>query len=411
MKPYLLILSAWVLLIQSGQAQSFQYRAELEPVPKDDFYRILLPAEVLGQLNRQLSDIRLYDDQHQEVPWLLKREQPVQRKSLFREYEIVRKISTPKVSTSLVIRNAAAIPINNLSLVIKNANVRKKARLSGSTDASTWYVIEEAYTLEALYRAAATTEVKLLNFPLSDYEYYQLEISDSLSPPLNILKVGYYDVQPENGKYSDIPGVTFTQRDSSAVRQSYVHVSLQNKARIDKLTINVRSPSRYRRSATLSTTGLYKSKRGKETWVYEPVTSVQLNSAGENTVFLSGLLVKDFYLIIDNADNPPLVLESLKAYQLNTYLIAELEQGKRYHLAFGNPAVQKPSYDLSYFEGNIPANLITLGVKAMVGSASNPASATPAFFTNKWFIWAAIGLVLLVLSYLSYQMLTEIGKK
>jgi hypothetical protein len=411
MKQYVLILST-LLLLSPVYAQTFRYKADVGSVPKDGFYRIMLSAEVLGQLNEQVSDIRLYDNKQQEVPWLLKKEQPVQQKALFQEYEIVRKVSTPKAGTSLVVRNVAKSPINNISLVIKNANVRKKARLSGSTDAKSWYVIEEAYNLEALYSTAATTEVKLLDFPLSDYEYYLLEINDSLSPPLNILKVGYYNVQSENGKYSDVPGITFTQKDSSAVRQSYVHISLPYQARIDKLIIDVQRPARYRRSATLSTVQFYKNRRGKETLVYEPIHSIELHSAGESTVFLPGVPVKDFYLIIDNEDNPPLVIGALKAYQLNTYLVAELKQDKSYHLSFGNPDTPKPSYDLSYFEDKIPANLATLNVKAVVSTTpTKVASGSPTFFTSKWFIWAAIGLVILVLSYLSYQILIEVAKK
>jgi hypothetical protein len=414
MKRFLGIIAFLSLLPSTSQGQTFQFKATLETVAKDSFYRIPLPPQVLGQLNTQLSDIRLYDEQHQEIPYLMRREQPVQSTTLFHEYEVVSKVLTPKVSTVLVLRNPIKSPINNLSLVIKNANVRKKARLSGSNDAKSWFVIEEAYNLEAMYSNTGTTEVKLLDFPLSDYEYYQLEINDSLSAPINILRVGYYDIQAENGKYAPIPGLSFTQLDSAAVRQSYIHVSLKNAAQIDKLTIDIKAPAHYRRTANLSLAEWRKGKRGERARIYESVSSLEISSSVENTLALSGFKAKEFYLIIDNEDNPPLTIGELKAYQLNTFLIAELKQGKTYHLEFANATIGLPSYDLPYFQEKIPANLSTVRIKEVAGvpvisgiNASTENPVTPTLFTSPLFIWIAMGLVLALLSYMSYRMLKE----
>ena len=404
------ILAGVCLLVQIGQGQAFQYRAEIEPAPQSGFYRIVLPAEVVGHLNEQFSDLRLYDQQ-QEVPYLLKREQPVRYQTLFREYKLVSKEITPQVATVLVLQNPARTRINNLSLLIKNAHVSKKARLSGSNDAQNWYVIEEGYRLEAIDNQEETAEVKILDFPLSDYEYYQLEINDSLSAPLNILRVGYYDVQAENGKYALIPGISFTKRDSSAMRQSYLHVMLADTSRIDKLTIRISAPAFYRRSAQISQLSEHKDRRGKPSWVYNLVSSLELSSSGENTVFLSGFRAKDFDLIINNEDNRPLTIDRLEASQLHTYLIAQLDAGKKYHLAYSNAGVGSPSYDLRFFQDKIPANLAVLDVKSPVHTLSVDHHAGTTLFSNRNIIWLAIGGVLLVLSYMSFRMLKEVGKR
>lgn len=411
MKPFFLILLFLSAIPLLSQGQSFQFKANVAPVQQGGFYRISLSPEVLGQLDANLTDIRMYDERRQEVPYLLKHEQPVQYKTLFKEYEIISKVMTPKVSTSLVLRNAAKSRINNLSLIIKNANVRKKAKLSGSNDAKTWYVIEEAYTLEAMYSATATSEVKILDFPLSDYEYYQLEINDSLSAPLNIQRVGYYDAYAENGKYASISGLSFTKIDSSTARQTYVHVSITNAARLDKVSIEVSEPALYRRQASLCVAEWRKIKRKKRQLVYEPIAQLELSSATENTIYLSGWKAKDFYLVIENEDNPPLSIGKVEAYQLNTYLIAELKQGQAYHLEFGDEKANAPSYDLRYFEDKIPANLPTVQVTKMVSLITPTDVHSPDFFTSPLFIWGAMGVVLLILSYMSYQMLKEMGDK
>jgi len=399
------------LLAGVAQGQNFQYRSEVQPATKPGFYRIMLPTEVVGHLNAQFSDLRLYDEQQHEVPYLLKREQPVRYQTLFREYKLVSKESTPKVGTVLVLQNSARSRINNLSLLIKNARVHKKVRLSGSNDARNWYVIEENYLLESIDNREQTAEVKILDFPLSDYEYYQLEINDSLSAPLNILRAGYYDVQTENGKYTLISGLSFTQRDSLPLRQSFVHVTLADTARIDKLTLRITPPTWYRRQAQLCRLIEQRGKTRKRPRIFDPLSTLKLSSAGENTVHLSGFRAKDFFIIIDNEDNQPLTISRVEASQLHTSLIAQLEPGKNYHLAFSSPGLGPPKYDLRYFQDKIPGNLAVLDIRQPVRIGAENRPSGPSLFSNRNMIWLAMGLVLLLLSYLSFRMVKELGKK
>ena len=136
-----------------------------------------------------------------------------------------------------------------------------------------------------------------------------------------------------------MPGLTFTQRDSTVSRQSFVRILLKDTVRMDKLMVQVSAPTLYRRTANLCQLVLHKGKRSRRTWEYQPVSSLELSSAGENTVYLNGLQARELYLVIDNEDNPPLPISELKAYQLNTYLIADLQQGKSYHLEFANRGI------------------------------------------------------------------------
>jgi hypothetical protein len=64
-----------LLLSQAAAGQSFAYRADLGAVPADSFYQILLPPAITGRLQPDFADIRLYDQQEREVPYLLVREE------------------------------------------------------------------------------------------------------------------------------------------------------------------------------------------------------------------------------------------------------------------------------------------------------------------------------------------------
>ncbi|QHT68748.1 hypothetical protein GXP67_19905 [Rhodocytophaga rosea] len=388
--------------------QHFQFKAAVNEVPENNYYRIYLSPYITGHLNEAYTDIRLYTGKGQETPYVLVKEKPVSYKTLFKEYTILSKTTREKSGTSLVVENTSHTRINNLSLLIKNTAVQKRARLSGSDDTTHWYIIADNYLLQTANSTSETAEMKILNFPLSDYTYYKLDINDSLSIPINILKAGYYDTYAENGKYTPIPDLSFQVQDSSSRKQTYVKISLPEPAYIDKMELNISQPAYYLRHARL---GIYKTvegKRGKKKQYFEVIREFDLNSSHVNNIPISGKWSEEFFLVIDNADNPPLQFASVSAYQLNTYLLANLRSGENYHLEFNDPDRPAPQYDLTYFTDKIPADaaLIQTGLPIALSNVT-PTETGPTFFTNKLFIWVAIGIVIALLAYMSYRMVKE----
>ena len=190
-----------ILLFGSAYAysQSFDREASLPAVSEDGFYKVLLSSDITQHLNDQLSDIRIFDHQHREVPYLLQTESPEHYRERFVEYEMVRKESRPRRSTSLVLRNRNKTPIDNIHLIIKNAEASREVSLLGSDDQKNWFSIRDRFILNAPQSNAETQELKIVGFPWSNYEYYLLNINDSLLAPLNIVKAGYYETQSSNG--------------------------------------------------------------------------------------------------------------------------------------------------------------------------------------------------------------------
>lgn len=87
-------------------------------------------------------------------------------------------------------------------------------QLSGSDDKADWYIIKDNYELESLFNHRETEEVTILHFPLSDYEYYRLDINDSPSLPIKILKAGHFDTSFAKAKYLELPSPVLKQADS-----------------------------------------------------------------------------------------------------------------------------------------------------------------------------------------------------
>ena len=400
------ILLVFLLISPIVRAQSFRFRASVDSVRQSGFHRIVLPSDVVGRLNGNLTDIRLYDNQDREVPYLLTRQQPAQTMP-FTDYELVSRQIQPNVHTTLVVRKPDQTRINSLGIVLKNTNVAKKARLSGSSDARTWYAIDNAIRLDPSPNGLTTTDTKLLHFPLSDYAYYRLEINDSASAPLNILRVGNYTPTALAGTYSPIPGVVISQRDSSDKR-SYIHLTRTNPARFDKLMLVIPSAAPYRRRAKIRQLVTQRGKRGRMNRRFETIRQVELSSADSSGVYLPSLKSSDFYVVIANEDSPPLPVAGVRAYQLTTYLLANLMAGQTYHLNFSADNLSAPAYDLTPFRTNLPANPPTIRVNTLTDTTRTLTSETP-FLQDSRIIWFALGLILLVVGFLSYRMVRNMG--
>jgi hypothetical protein len=405
-KPFRLpgVLTACWLSLSTCWAQSFQFKSTVNAVHQTGFHRILLPPDVVGRLNETLTDIRLYDSQQREVPYKLLRQQPTQN-ALFVDYELVNKQVKPNAATTMVVRNRAKSPISSLSLIVKNTNVGKKARLSGSSDGQSWYAIDDAIWLEPTTANITTAETKQIDFPLSDYEYYRLEVNDSLSTPLNILRLGHYRPMASAVTYTAIPNLAVSQRDSSDKR-SYVHLTRPTNARLDKLTVVIQASTPFRRRAELGQFRSRKRKRGRVEQWFEVVRSVELSSSDSNVVYLPSLKTNDLYLVIANDDNPPIEVSSVRAYQLTTYLIANLTAGQSYQVRFSATDASTPAYDMTPFKGNFISPVVDVGE---VVSTNADRAKTASFFTDRRIIWPALGVVLLVLGLLSYRMIREMG--
>ncbi|CAA9211288.1 MAG: hypothetical protein AVDCRST_MAG95-130 [uncultured Adhaeribacter sp.] len=410
MRSFTHILGAiFLLTAQVSFSQSFRHRATIAPVREAAFYKILLPPGITAHLNRDLADLRLYDAQNHEVPYLPQHEEAVQVKKLFKPYQVVSNVRQQNRGTSLVLRNPARNKINNISLLLKNTNVQKMAALSGSNDGQNWYGIEDQYWLHSLYSQSATAEVKMLDFPLSDYEYYKLDINDSASAPLNILSAGYYDTYRENGKYTPVPQLKFTQTDSTD-HKTYLKFTASGPVLLDKLDLTITAPGLYRRPATLCERRTYRKRRRQYTR-WEPIAQYVLKSDSENSLPVPALRSQEFYLIIENGDNGPLRIETATGYGLNRYLVAALEPGNAYELRFGNEQATAPTYDLAYFKNKIPAGSAVLVPQNITIAAKTAKPNRATWFTNKNIIWAAILGVIALLGYMSYRMLNETAKK
>jgi hypothetical protein len=266
--------------------------------------------------------------------------------------------------------------------------------------------LKEDFYLNSIDNQDQTIEMKILNFPLANYQYLMLNINDSSSAPLNIVSVGYHESETVDGVYTSVPNLTFSSIDS--LKSTYVSISFDSARLVDKLQFYISGETFYHREAVLYEKLTRTTKKGKIEAYLSFLKHLELTSTHESTVALDGGKVKDLVLVVENNDNPPLVFDAIEASQMNRYLTAWMDKNKAYALKVGDKDMAAPVYDLSFFQRDIPENPEVLYVYELTAIKPKIKRAeAPTIFKDKRFIWVTIILVGAILAFMSYKMIRE----
>lgn len=401
----------WLLgLLISAQAfgQEFAFEVPIAAVSDSGYHKVSLSSELMGKAQLDLRDLRVYDQSGEEQAYLVRRESAVSSQSLFKAYEIINKAYKEDAISHLIFSNPDKRAIDNVSFLVKNTDVKKRARLSGSDDQENWYVIKDNYLLHAMQSSDETSEMKMLNFPLSDYAFFKLEIDDNWRLPINILEVGHYDRQLEKGVRTGFDCPIVSQKDT--LKTSSIKVVFPEPMYMEQLQFSLSGEDYYLRPTTVKVKreGIDRKKNKYE--YFQSLASFDLNSNSENSISFSGAIVQELLVEIDNRDNHPLKVESIKASYLNKYVVCELLPEVSYTLKFGSASLSTPDYDLKAFSSQIPKDIPSINHGAIVDI--RPTEEVPiesGFWSNKYLVWFVIAVVGFGLTYISFKMVKEIG--
>lgn len=385
-------------------AQVFTGEATLPKVEKDGFYRIPLTPELTKYLTDDFSNIRIYNSANAEVPYVLETESPRYFTEEFKEYEIIEKRQIKNCCTSLVLRNPEGNSINNIVLSIRNAAITKNATLLGSDNQQDWFALKESFSISSIYNESKTSEIKIVDFPLSNYTYYNLQFDDSTSAPLNIVKAGYFKTSTEDGKFTEILNRT-VQSDSLKEKRTFITISLDTTYHVDRLLLAMQGPAYFLRYASLSVKKQRLNKKKEVEFIFEPILGFEISSKQPSILEFTGMRTSELLIEIDNRDNPSLQVASVNALQLNRYLTAWLKADDVYRLKLGNAEMQQPNYDLVFFKDKIPADPIVLTAGKV--TLYEQKKSTTTLFTSRAIIWIAIGAIAVVLAVMSIRLINE----
>ncbi|MFI5136923.1 MAG: hypothetical protein ACHQIM_03790 [Sphingobacteriales bacterium] len=387
-------------LIRSVSAQNtFKYAAPVHTVNTSGFYRIALHPDLVAKSNADLSDIRLIDQKSHFVPYLNANNLPQSPKEKFIVFPEVLVKSKADTSTAFVVESKVKAPVNMLWVKLKNTSVKRLVNLSGSDDLKQWFAIKEDIPLREGEINSDGTYLQSLSFPASDYHYLKLLVNDKNKAPVKFLEAGIYTEQSLANLYFPIRPGKIVRKDSNNV--TFITMQLNDQYLINKVTLSVSAPKYYKRDVSI-----YKiDKQG-----YQSVGDTELNSNKDNSLFIAAKTDK-LELQISNGDNLPLSIDSVKVAQAGQYIVSYLESGQSYWLLTGDVKASAPDYDLKFFTDSIHATIPEIGNDPLTKNAAYAIRPTQVKREYPGIIWAAIIVVLALLSLLTWKMIGEVNNK
>lgn len=328
--------------IQSGQ---WKYYREVRS-SKEGFVLISTDKDLLEKAQKELSDLRLTDDEGREIPY-----QAVRQESP-REYSyppLLIDVVTRDNSSSLTLDlSKTGILHNEISLDIENnEDYLRDVTVEGSNDNSSWSLIKK----DKLFYVPPDFKKSKLSYTPVSFRYLRLTVDCSGKKPLRITGAGVKYVPPLNNIITKtIPVNQQPPRNDLKTKTTEIIIDLGTKGyQVDHIDLKTDSPNFYRRVE------IYESDDAKE-WsllTSDRIYAYQWPGYQASSDSISVHLNTGRYLkaVINNQDSPPLDVRA-EVYGEAPELLASLTAGN-YKLWYGNPLADRPRYDLDQFSGMI----------------------------------------------------------
>ncbi|HLT74138.1 MAG TPA: hypothetical protein VKZ68_03605 [Ohtaekwangia sp.] len=390
------------VIVVSASGQNMHAKVEIPPVVKDGFYRIEIRPDVAAMLTESFANLRITGPDGSFVPYFIESNHEYSYRE-FIPYEIRRNEQKAGCCTELVLENTTGASITNLHLKIRNADVRKKASLAGSDDGNNWFVLKETIVFTAISNASETSEVRVVDFPLSDYRFYKLSIADSVSAPLNIIDAGYYRHVVRDGVYTPLEPKIAINQDATRQR-TIIKVSFDTLQWVDRIIVNASGFPVFDREATIYS--LLPQPDNKKT-ISSFVSRFRITHREPVIIDTEDLKAAELQISVENGDNPPLTFDAIDLQQLRRFAVAHLRSGGQYELQIGPKAMTQPNYDLQRYRDEV-REVVSVIEPGAVTLATQEDEPDTTFFTRE-FMWIAIVAIILVLGFFSYRMVKEGG--
>ena len=352
-------------------------------VPPDVPVRLPLPRQVIAAAAADFSDLRLFDDQGLETPYVIYAQGAAPSYAF--TFQVLSYSQSAEGDTIVIQRPQDTGPFWELTVQTTARDFHKTVRLQASHDRATWSEV----TTDALFDFSSRIDVRrtTLTFPETDAPYLRLFLQDAApsAPDGAALQLRYEgleftvhgaSVQPFRIDRLDgrvgaphaaddmYDRTTFTQPDTRMDAQRNTLVLLGRvHLPVAQLTLAVDNPYYHRRvelwGADTDQEDAYRQVASGVIYKLPGVTSA------DSTLRVRRVQSPYLRLKILNGDNPPLRLQQVEVAWIRQNLYFIPAAGRRYMLYFGNEQMRAPEYELQRLLPAQPAALEQYAIVAL----------------------------------------------
>lgn len=402
-KGIVLILVLFVYQFSFGQTNDHFYKRQLKGV-NDQWHKIVLPLDMYTKVSEDVSDVRIYgfsqNGDTSEVPYIT---QIPESKALPKELEFSLINSAAKSDGFyFTFQMADEVLISEIMLYFVEQNYDWKIKLEGSQDLKDWFTIVDNYRILSIRNGITDYQFGKVIFPPSKYKYFRFFIKSKEKPTLQQAKV-------LTTQKLDIPlskrQNKYTITENKKEKTTTVDIILSSFVPVSEVSIYCDKKIEFYRPFELKALrDSTKLASGSWTYHYGTVKSGTLSSLDENRFSFNNTWTKQLRCIIQNNDNAPVNIDSIRVSGPDYYLIGRFEnKNMPYYLFYGDKRLHKPTYDIAHFTTPDSVANLELGDEEIIKLDVVPQS--PPLFENKWWLWILMVAIIIVLGGFTLKMM------
>lgn len=390
------ILAALFLFVSSlsiGQMETYSKKMELKGIT-DQWHHIHLPNELFGDLNTNLTDIRIYGitpSDTIEAPYLLTKSKGADF-NIEIPFNLLNTVSSAK-GYYFTYRLPSKEVINLMKLQFANTNFDWRITLEGSQDQKEWYTLLRDYRILSIKNEQTNYSFTDLKFPDAQFEYYRLIVDSTSKPVLQSVKITQTaKTEPELRSYPKNAIQSTVEK-----KNMIIDIDLKQRVPVSRLEVKVADTIDYYRTIEIAyLADSVQTEKGIH-YTFRPLGTFTLSSLEPNNFELQSTLTQKIRLTILNNDNEPLKIDDVAIKGFIHTLTARFTEPAAYFLVYGKKRAKKPNYDIANTPITLPDNLKTLELGSVQTIPKIKITETSPLFKNKWWLWGIIGIVVLVL--------------
>lgn len=389
-----------------GQMQNYDYKIKL-PNITDTWHSITLPNTVFLNTLESLSDVRIYgitvENDTIEAPYILNYTAP-QLHTKTVSYKLINASSKDGISFfSLKIPSKDAV--NHIKLDFEEDNFDWKVLLQGSHNQKDWFTIYNNYRIVAIKNSRTNYNFTDLTFPPVEYTYFRIGIKSDLEPTLKKATLQYQ--QQTKANIMDRKLRSFTIVNRKKTKETILNIALEKKAPTHQITIKVNDKIDYYRPIQIEElVDSVKTEKGFK-YNYKTLRYGTLTSVEKNTFTFKNTFAKKIRITISNFDNEPLQITDINAKGYRFQLRARFTRPATYYLTYGNKEAYAPNYDIAKLNLKMPDAITELPLGAAQRIIKKEKIASQPLFKSEIWLWGVMSILLLVIGWFSYKMLTK----
>lgn len=389
-----------------GFSQYYKFKY-IKPIigQEQQWHSITLPADIFQYCKIDLSDLRVIgikaNSDTIEAPYFLitheikEKEKPI-------ECQIINRTHKNGVFyfTFVIPENNT---INQIELQLTNSNYDWRVHLQGSNDQSEWFSICDNYRIVNIQNRYTNYQFNKLFFPEVRYKYLRIRIPTNQKPDIKHALLRHQTIA--KGNYIDYAtSITSIQNDKKN-KQTIINIEIPYPAPVSKLYIKTNYPADFYRPFTIKEITDSIVTATSVSYVWQTLSSGTLSSLETPFFFFPQTVNKNFSIIIENHDNPPLNIDSIVLSGYTQQMIIRFDHKASYFLYFGNTNAPSPKYDIAHFAASAPKNPKDLQLGNTEKMPETAIGQIKPIVTNTLWLWIIIGLIGLLIGYFTIKMI------